>query len=226
MAKRSNRGRRFRFFVLEKILLPIAIVPLRLVIRTWRLHPPDARRAAELLNPPRLMLFTYHGMFLQLLAYAYLVKDAGRRLVVMLTPSLDGRLLAATLRHFDIDHVLATPGDRDIRGALEFTRRIEAGYVGLLAVDGPRGPACVAQPRALDLARAAKAETCLAVTSAAHGIRFSSWDRSYLPLPFARTSLLVEKFPASASAELLQSAMLRLARDIKSPVVAAALDQT
>ena len=225
MAKRSNRARRFRFFLLEKILLPIAIVPLRMIVRSWRLDPPDASRQEEFFTFPRVVLFTYHGMFLQLLAYAPLINKRGRRLVVMLTPSLDGRLLAAMLHHFDIDHVMASPGDRDVRGALEFARRIEAGDVGLLAVDGPRGPACVAQPRALDLARAADAQIYLAITSAGRGIRVGSWDCSYLPMPFARTSLRAEQFPSSAAPEALQAAMLRSARDIKSPVVAAALDR-
>jgi len=212
--------------VLEKILLPIAIVPLRLIVRTWRLDPPSTESQAEVINCPRVVLFTYHGMFLQLLAYAHLVNNAGRRLVVMLTPSLDGRLLAAMLSHFDIDSVMASPGDRDVRGALEFTRRIEAGDLGLIAVDGPRGPACVAQPRALELARTADAQIYLTITSAGRGIRFGSWDCSYLPLPFARTALHIEKFPASAGSEALQAAMLRSARDLQSPVVAAAFDRT
>jgi lysophospholipid acyltransferase (LPLAT)-like uncharacterized protein len=229
MQTRSTLRRRIRFFVLEKILLPIVIIPLRILVRTWRLTLPDDAILREIGREPRPILVTYHGMFLQLLAYAYMAPAIGKCLVVMLTPSLDGRLLAAALEYFGIDYVLAAPGNRGIAGSLEFNRRIEDGGIGVIAVDGPRGPACIAQPRALDLARAANAQIYLAITSAGYGIRFRSWDRSYLPLPFARTEFRLERFspPEIAEAgtiEHLQSAMVRTAREIKSPVVAAAID--
>jgi lysophospholipid acyltransferase (LPLAT)-like uncharacterized protein len=226
MVTRLKCARRFRFFVLEKILLPLAIVPLRLLVRSWRLHLREASVLSEALAQPRLVFVTYHGMFLQLLAYAYLVPAAGRKLVVMLTPSLDGRLLAATLNRFGIDHVMATPTNRGIAGALEFSRRVEAGEVGLIAVDGPRGPACVVQKRALELARASNAEVYLAITSAGAGVRFGSWDCSHLPFPFVKTSLQVEKFASADNPDALQDAMIASATKMKSPVVAAAFDHS
>jgi lysophospholipid acyltransferase (LPLAT)-like uncharacterized protein len=225
MPERSKLARRIRFFVIEKILLPIAIVPLRLIVRSWRLDPPDLTIVHFIGARPRPVLLTFHGMFLQLLAYRYLAVLVGRRLVVMLTPSLDGRLLAAALKHFGIDHVMATPGNRGVAGTLEFNRRLDNGCIGVIAVDGPHGPACVVQSRALELSRASKVETFIAITSAHRGIHFGSWDRAFLPLPFARTIFRLEEFvPAAGNFEALQTAMIRKAREIKSPVLPAAVE--
>ena len=181
--------RRLRFFILEKILLPIMIVPLRLLIRTWRAAGPDDALVAAVFREPRLVFVTCHGMFLHLLRFAQLAPDHGRRLVVMLSPSLDGRLLAASLRYFGIDSVSAASGRRGVAGAREFRRRIEGGDIGVVAVDGPRGPRGIVKPGALQLAAAAHAAVVVAVTVGRAGLTLGSWDRAHLPLPFARVAL-------------------------------------
>ena len=99
-ARPVNWGRRLRFLALEKIALPAAIVPLRLLVRTWRAQGYDDPNFLAAMAAPRVLVATYHGMFLHLLAYAHIPPRHGRRLVVLISPSLDGRLLAATLTHF------------------------------------------------------------------------------------------------------------------------------
>lgn len=219
----ENLPRRIRFFILEKILLPIAIVPLKAVVLTWRRRVSDAEMVREVLSAPRAILVTYHGMFLDLLGYAYLPPKSGKRLLAILTPSLDGRLLGAALEHFEIDHLLATYGKRGVAGSLEFSRRVEQGALGLLAVDGPRGPAGVARPGVLQLARACNAQIYLAVTSSHPSVSFRSWDRARLPLPFAVTEFRLTRFaPIEGSDEAnlaaLQNAMERAARELRSPI--------
>lgn len=218
MPRRSNLLRRTRFFALERILLPIVSVPARLLVRTWRYDPPDAAILREMKGEPRVVLLTFHGMFLQLLAFR---RFAPRQLVVMLTPSLDGRLLAAALKHFGIDHVMATPGNRSVAGTLEFNRRLSEGCIGVIAADGPRGPVGIVQSRAFELSRASKATMYIAVTSARSGIRFGSWDRSFLPMPFARILMGLKKFvsPADSDIEAMQSEMVAESRKLNSQVL-------
>jgi lysophospholipid acyltransferase (LPLAT)-like uncharacterized protein len=218
-----NLPRRIRFFTLEKIVLPIAVVPLKILIWSWRKRGPDAEVLRELAGAPRAILVTYHGMLLDLLGYAHLAPEIGKRLLVMLTPSLDGRLLGAAIAHFEIDHLLATYGKRGIAGAREFSRRVEQGALGLIAVDGPRGPAGVARPEVLHLARAGNAKIYLAVTSGHPSVGFNSWDRAHLALPFAATEFSLRRFaPIEGSDEAnlaaLQSAMEQAARDLRSPI--------
>jgi lysophospholipid acyltransferase (LPLAT)-like uncharacterized protein len=219
----ENLPRRIRFFILEKIVLPIAILPLKILVRSWRRRGPDSGVLHELASEPHAVLITYHGMFLDLLGYAHLAPEIGKQLLVMLTPSLDGRLLGAALKHFEIDHLLATYGKHGVAGSLEFSRRVEQGALGLIAVDGPRGPAGVARPEVLHLARACKAQIYLAVTSGHPSVGFKSWDRAQLPLPFAVTEFSLRRFtPIEGSDEAnlaaLQAAMEQAARDLRSPV--------
>ncbi len=223
----NNLPRRIRFVILEKIVLPVAIVPLKVLIWTWRRRGPDEEAWREMASAPRAILVTYHGMFLDLLGYAHRVPKIGKRLLVMLTPSLDGRLLGAAIAHFQIDHVLATYGKRGVAGSLEFSRRVEEGALGLIAVDGPRGPAGIAGPEALQLARAAQAQIYLAVTSGHPSVGFNSWDHAHIALPFAVTEFCLKRFvPIEGSDEAnltaLQAAMEQTARELGSSIFAAA----
>jgi lysophospholipid acyltransferase (LPLAT)-like uncharacterized protein len=217
--------RRLRFLLLEKVVLPIASPPLRALVRSWRARADEAA-IARLFASPRVVIATYHGMLPHLLAFAPLAARHGRRVVVMLAPSLDGRLLGAALARFGIDHVRATSGSRGVAGSREFLARVAAGDVGVVAVDGPRGPRCVAKPGFLRLAARANADVAIAVTSGGRGVRLGSWDGAHLPLPFARVELACD-FPdgtlrsdASGLAAIEQR-MLAVARRIESPVLPA-----
>jgi lysophospholipid acyltransferase (LPLAT)-like uncharacterized protein len=212
-----------KFFIIEKLLLPLAIFPLRGLIMTWRIRLPESPKMTEIAATPRLLLVTYHGMLFQLLAFAPLAALYGRRVVVMTSPSYDGRLLAAVLRRFNIDNVRASSRSRTLAGSKEFIRRTRAGDIGLIAVDGPSGPRCVVKPGFLKIAAVAQAHLLLAVTSANRGVTFPTWDRAHLPGPFARIDLSLQLLPppnavgeaSSVVAETLQ----KMALDIASPVL-------
>jgi lysophospholipid acyltransferase (LPLAT)-like uncharacterized protein len=215
-------SRPVKFFILEKLLLPLAVFPIRLLVKSWRRCEADRAVLREVARRPRVVLITYHGMLLHLLAFARL---APRPLVVMTSPSFDGRLLAAFLKGFGVDHVFGSSASRSIGGSLEFVRRIRSGEIGLIAVDGPRGPRCVAKPGFLKIAAAADAHLLLATSSAGRGISFGTWDGAHLPAPFARVRLTLQLLPPPAGinpqAEIdrVQNALIDAARGIASPVL-------
>ncbi len=219
--------RRLRFFLLEKLVLPLAIVPLKLWFRSWRSSGYGPGSGFDrLLDTPRVLLVTYHGMFLHLLGLHRTIRHRGRRFVVILSPSLDGRLLAACLGRFGITHVWGTSGSRGSAGALEFIRRVKAGDIGVIAVDGPLGPCCVAKSGFLKVAAAAGAALGVTASSASAGITFGSWDRSHLAAPFAHvevsTRVLPPPSPGIDVEEALpdvEAALLGAARGIASPVL-------
>jgi len=191
MGKASLRrtARRARFWLLERLALPLAIGPLRLLVRSWRLVPPDPEVERAAAAAPRLVMVGLHGMLAPLLAFAPMAERHGRRLVVMLSPSHDGRLLAALLGRLGIGHVFATDGSRAVAGAREFVERVAAGEVGFVAVDGPRGPRGAVKPGAVRLAAAAGAHLLAAAPEVRRSLRFGSWDRPVLPLPFTAVRL-------------------------------------
>lgn len=217
--------RRGRFWALEHIALPLVMPIFRVLAWTWRVRGPQAAAFWDMMAPPRVMLATFHGMMLQLLRFAPLPAAHGRGVVVMLSPSLDGKLLAAALEHLGIGYVYGTSGERSVAGAREFIRRIKAGDIGVIAVDGPVGPCCVAKKGFMQIAAAADAHVTLATTSAGPGVRFGSWDRAHLPLPFSWVELWLQVLPAPAEGSepqmlsAVQEALLSAARALRSPVL-------
>ena len=215
-------SRRTRFFILEKILLPVAIFPFRLLVKSWRPHAPDEKTLQQMAAATPLFLVTYHGMLLHLLAFA---PFSPRRLVVMVSPSYDGRLLGAFLRHFGIAHVFGSSGSRNVAGPLEFIRRVKAGEIGLIAVDGPRGPCCIAKPGFLKLASLAGAHLLVVTTTASRGMSLKTWDRAHLPAPFAALELSLQLLPPPDATDpqrelsAVQELLVSSARKIGSPVL-------
>jgi lysophospholipid acyltransferase (LPLAT)-like uncharacterized protein len=221
----ANWARRLRFFALTKLALPVGIVPLRLLVRTWRTRGGEEADFLAALGSTRAIFATYHGTFLHLLAYSPVVRKFGRSAVVLVSPSLDGRLLAATLARFGIAAVFGTSNAGGARGARKFIERIAGGELGVIAADGPRGPCCIAKPGLLEIAALADARIFLALTSARHGLTFPSWDRSHLPAPFATLDLKIRPFQPDRGVgpeqqlAAMQSDLLALARSIESPVL-------
>src|SRR4030095_11333259 len=94
--------RRLRFLLLEHVVLPLAFLPLRMLIRSWRLTAPRQSLLAELAAWPRVIITIFHGTLLEGLAFTAMWKPYGRRWVVLTTPSLDGQLAVAMLAPFGV----------------------------------------------------------------------------------------------------------------------------
>jgi len=107
--------------------------------------------------------------------------------VVMVSASRDGDLIAHTMARFGLRSARGSSrhgGDGALRAMIDEVRatRCSAGMI----VDGPLGPAGIAKRGVILLAR----ETGLPVVPgnwwARPHLEFGSWDRTILPLPFAR----------------------------------------
>jgi hypothetical protein len=218
-------SRPVKFFIIEKLLLPLASAPFRCLMKTWRVRVLEAETLERMAATSRLVLVTYHGMLLHILPFGSIAARYGRRIVVMTSPSYDGRLLATFLRRLGVASVRGSSRSRSITGAKNLISRIKAGDIGLIAVDGPRGPRCVAKPGFLKIAAAADAHLLLVTTSASRGITFGTWDGAHLPAPFARVRLSLQLLPPPERENLqrelaeVQDALVAAAREIGSPVL-------
>ncbi len=219
-----NWRRRLRFFTLQRIVLPLAIGPFRLLVRSWRVDPPYGPDLQAAEASPRLIIVTWHGMLLYLLRYVQFVLGRGRRPVMLVSPSLDGQLAVAMLTHFGVDYVWGTRGARGVSGSRRFIERVASGEVGIIAADGPRGPCGVAKLGVLELAALADARLLIVTASTSHGLGLGAWDRSSLPLPFARLNMKLRMFAPppdlsiEAQLQAMQSEMTAMAQAIQSPV--------
>jgi len=201
MDARGEQLRRVRFWILEKLILPVATLPLRLLVRTWRMQALPAATVERIGHLPRVIVAVQHGHLPASMAWANLWAPYGRRWLGLLTPSLDGRLLAAALKRFGVDSVALPSRTRGVAGAQEFIRCIEAGAIGVIAVDGPRGPRGVVKDGVARTAAAAHAAIIVASTAARPAITLRSWDRACLPLPFARVKAHLHVLPPRSSDE-------------------------
>lgn len=111
----------------------------------------------------------------------------GRGVAVPVSRSRDGDLIDAALGRLGF---APSPRGSSSRGASALLRSMirlaREGHLIAVLPDGPRGPARVAKPGVVALASAAGAALVPVAVAARPCLRFGSWDRVMLPLPFAR----------------------------------------
>jgi lysophospholipid acyltransferase (LPLAT)-like uncharacterized protein len=182
---------------------------LRALGTTWRVErvgkdPLDAGPD----RPPLVMTIWHSG----LLAAAYCWRD--RRIGVAVSLSRDGDWIDGVLSRLGFAE---SPRGSSSRGATallrELIRRARAGEPMGILLDGPRGPAHVAKPGAVALARATGGDLVPIGVAAAPAWRFGSWDRSLLPRPFARVRIVFGPtlhVPRDADADALEAMRTKL----------------
>lgn len=156
---------------------------LRLLGATWQLRfaGPD-----PFARDPRFVGVIWHrGLFPATVAW----RDRG--LAIPVSQSRDGDLVAAVLRRLGFAESPRGSSSRHASSLLRALIRLvrEGATVGMLP-DGPRGPAGEAKPGVVALARVTGAPLVPVGIATTRRIVFSSWDRTVLPLPFARVCCL------------------------------------
>ncbi len=152
---------------------------LRLLGATWRIEilGRDPRPASA----PQLAALFHESM----LPCAFVYRDLGYGVAV--SRSRDGDLIGATLRSLGYANPARGSSSRGGSAAMRaLLRDLAEGKTVAVLVDGPRGPARVAKTGIIALARIAERSIQPVAFSARPALRLSSWDRSLIPLPFAR----------------------------------------
>jgi len=152
---------------------------IRALGRSWRIttEGPDPFE-----QPERVVGALWHQ---GLLVAAY--RWRGRGVAVPVSQSRDGDLIDGVLRRLGFAE---SPRGSSSRGASALLRALvrltRQGTVVAVLPDGPRGPAREAKPGVLALAGMTGAGLVPLGIAARPCLRFGSWDRTLLPLPFAR----------------------------------------
>jgi lysophospholipid acyltransferase (LPLAT)-like uncharacterized protein len=120
-----------------------------------------------------------------LLVGAHYYRD--RQFTVMVSRSKDGELIESTLERMGFSSSARGSTSRAGLSALRgLLRLLKEGATTAIHVDGPRGPRRTVQSGILTIsARSGLPIQPIAIV-ARPCIRFGSWDRMFLPLPFAR----------------------------------------
>jgi lysophospholipid acyltransferase (LPLAT)-like uncharacterized protein len=136
-----------------------------------------------------------------------------RGIVVITSENFDGEWIAGIIERFGYGTARGSTS-RSARKALrQLTREMAVGKPAGFTLDGPRGPARVAQPGAVWLAKATGNPVLPFHLEASRHWTLATWDRTQIPKPFATVSIAIgEPFdvPAEADAAAIEAARLSL----------------
>jgi lysophospholipid acyltransferase (LPLAT)-like uncharacterized protein len=143
----------------------------------------------------------WHG---RILPATYFFRRRG--IVVITSENFDGEWIAGIIERFGYGTARGSTSRGGRRALLQLVREMQAGRAAAFTVDGPRGPARIAQPGAVWLAKATGNPVVPFHIEANRHWTTRSWDRTQVPKPFATVSLAmgqpVDVPPDSGEAEL------------------------
>jgi lysophospholipid acyltransferase (LPLAT)-like uncharacterized protein len=131
-----------------------------------------------------------------------------RGIVVITSENFDGEWIARIIERFGYGTSRGSSSRGSLKALLQLKRDLTAGRPAGLTVDGPRGPARVAQPGAIWLAKATGHPVLPFHLEASRHWTLKSWDRTQIPKPFSTVSIVVgEPFhvPVDADEEAVET---------------------
>jgi lysophospholipid acyltransferase (LPLAT)-like uncharacterized protein len=180
---RASRVKRFE-------AAAIAIAGFRLVSilgRTlrWRIEGADQLDAVARRGHQPIFAF-WHGRILPATLH---FRDQG--IVVITSENFDGEWIAGIIERFGYGTARGSTSRGARRALLQLRRDMAAGRPAAFTVDGPRGPARVAQAGAVWLAKATGNPVVPFHIEASRHWTLRSWDRTQIPKPFSTVAVSI-----------------------------------
>jgi lysophospholipid acyltransferase (LPLAT)-like uncharacterized protein len=183
MSTMLTRGQRFRAACIGDVGYPL-IRALGHTLR-WRVEGIEHLDAIRTSGRQPVMAF-WHGRILPATFFF-----RGRGIVVITSENFDGEWIARIIERFGYGTARGSTSRGGRRAVRELTRCMTEGRAAGFTVDGPRGPARVAQLGAVWLAmRTGNPVLPFHLEANAHWT-LRSWDRTQIPRPFSRVSLAI-----------------------------------
>jgi hypothetical protein len=160
------------------------------------------------------VLSFWHG---RILPATYFFRRRG--IVVITSENFDGEWIARIIERFGYGTARGSTSRGARKALLQLTRDMAAGKPAAFTVDGPRGPARVAQPGAVWLAKATGNPVLPFHLEATRHWTLNSWDRTQIPKPFSTVALAMgEPFtvPADADAAAIEAGRLALEERLRA----------
>lgn len=154
---------------------------------TYRWHEHGGERFGEVNRsgkPPILAL--WHG---RILAATLYFRDRG--VIAMTSENFDGEWVARIMRRFGYGAARGSTSRGGPRALVQLRRDMAAGHSAAFTVDGPRGPARVAQPGAVWLAGATGHAILPFHIEASKFWTVNSWDSHQVPKPGSDVAIAI-----------------------------------
>lgn len=114
-----------------------------------------------------------------------------RRIVVMTSQSFDGEYIARFIQRFGYGVARGSTTRGGTGALIEMMRLVKSGCPAGFTVDGPRGPAHVAQPGAILLAKKTGAPVLPFSVHVKRKYEVPSWDKLQVPYPFSKATVRI-----------------------------------
>ena len=191
---RASRSKR-----VQAALIPRAAYPLLAALgRTfrWRIEGADHYDRVLASGRQPIMAF-WHGRILPATIFFQ-----RRGIVVITSANFDGEWIAGIIERFGYGTARGSSSRGGARALVELRKTMAAGKPTAFTMDGPRGPAKVAQPGAVFLAKiTGNPIVPFHIESARHWTA-RSWDRTQVPKPFSDVAIAIgEPFEVTADVD-------------------------
>jgi len=179
---------------------------------TWRVEGLQHYDAIVLGGHQPIMAF-WHGRILPATIYF-----RNRGIVVITSENFDGEWIAGIIERFGYGTARGSTSRGGRKALVQMVRDMAAGKPTGFTLDGPRGPARVAQAGAVWLSKATGNPVLPFHLEADRHWTISSWDRTQIPKPFSTVALVVGQpfvVPEDADDDQIEAARRRLEEELQ-----------
>ena len=204
---RASRRKRLEAAAISRI--GYGLVAMLAATLRWRAEGLDHLEAVLGSGRQPIMAF-WHGRILPATLY---FRERG--IVVITSENFDGEWIAGIIERFGYGTARGSTSRGGLKAMLKLSRDVAAGKSAAFTLDGPRGPARVAQAGAVWLASATGNPLLPFHLEASSHWSLRSWDRTQIPKPFSIVAVAVGEpidVPRDASEEAFEQARLELER--------------
>ena len=180
---RSSRAKRLQARAISTLGYPL-IAALGATLR-WRADGLEHLAAVERSGRPPIMAF-WHGRILPATVYF-----RRRGIVVITSENFDGEWIAGIIERFGYGTARGSTSRGGRKALRQLTRDMAAGRPAAFTIDGPRGPARVAQAGAVWLAKITGNPVLPFHIETDRHWTLNSWDRTQIPKPFAVSAIAI-----------------------------------
>ena len=180
---RTSRSKRLQARLISALGYPI-IAALGSTLR-WRAEGAEHLEAVARSGRQPIMAF-WHGRILPATVYF-----RRRGIVVITSENFDGEWIAGIIERFGYGTARGSTSRGARKALLQLKRDMAAGKPAAFTLDGPRGPARVAQPGAVWLAKITGNPVVPFHIEPSRHWTLKSWDRTQIPKPFATAAIAI-----------------------------------
>ena len=180
---RASRTKRLQARLISTIGYPF-IAALGSTLR-WRAEGVEHLAVVEQSGRPPIMAF-WHGRILPATVYF-----RRRDIVVITSENFDGEWIAGIIERFGYGTARGSTSRGGVKALVQLKRDMAAGKPAAFTLDGPRGPAKVAQSGAVWLAKATGNPVVPFHIETSRHWTLKSWDRTQIPKPFATAAIAI-----------------------------------